>query len=665
MIKYFDIDQSNTISRARAYFRFRGKDIQIKREGDRSVLKIEKSLISAINFIFNQFERKPKNIQIDSENDNNTNPIAPEDQDEYVPKVMEDQEDSNRPPSFWQIDPPLPGYYYSGRKSYYNIPSKLWSKKKIFSSYQPVSIDMIEKKYVLTGKVVRGVFALPLPVNSLIDPKSIHPSSPQVKIEQDQKGCFYIISTASYEIQFDFYTNQIVHEKPFISADSEKIVTGTLTENTMKLLESLKSSSKSIQEKAGEVCDHIALIKKYSVEYQFYIYHTSTSQDYFYNLDASPVLECYSANTLYVGLMREIGIPARLCSGHNLDTKNEYGGKSHISNQTGHAWSEIWDGGSWVLMDATPKQKDKNIIEDLKEEIERTEEERKSEISDMGFDPGSEQGLYSQYKALEDEVKPMITKNIRDLENILPREYHLEEQGYFRSGKLDKRKLVQWKVTGDSQIFTRNHQVDLDPELLLFEGIAIDNSGSMGDVGTPGSPLREAVKSAIIRARTLEHFDVQFSILVFNTEVHEVMKFGEKYTSKKNTIPSRLMRAVKSPGGTDMGKPLELMESHISEFEAQGGKGRYGNITFIGDGEPSHGKTGKDLKKLIGRIGSRFPITAYYISGGSQNSGALGGYFSPENVEVIPDVSELSSAMMRTFNTKLRKKLHQITSYNS
>jgi hypothetical protein len=78
----------------------------------------------------------------------------------------------------------------------------------------------------------------------------------------------------------------------------------------------------------------------------------------------------------------------------------------------------------------------------------------------------------------------MIAKNIRDLENILPREYHLEEQGYFRSGKLDKRKLVQWKVMGDSQIFTRNHQIDLEPELLLFEGIAIDNSGSMGDVGT-------------------------------------------------------------------------------------------------------------------------------------------------------------------------------------
>jgi hypothetical protein len=85
--------------------------------------------------------------------------------------------------------------------------------------------------------------------------------------------------------------------------------------------------------------------------------------------------------------MRELGIPARLCAGHMLDGRSEHGGKSHISNQTGHAWSEIWDGSSWALMDATPRQKDKNIIDDLKEEIERAEEERKNEMSDMGFDP--------------------------------------------------------------------------------------------------------------------------------------------------------------------------------------------------------------------------------------------------------------------------------------
>lgn len=577
---------------------------------------------------------------------------------------MEDKEDLNKPPSFWQIRPPLPWYYYSGRKSHYDRVSKLWSKKKILWPYNP-TIDASQSKHTFSGKIGKGIFSLPLPINTHIDLNSIDPKAPNIQIQQDQRGCLFVISTGLYLISFDFYTGQDYPNRSPIITDTEKIIIWSLSDKTTKLLEDLRNSSKSVKEKSDIVCNHIALGKKYSVEYQFYIYHKSTSNDYFTNLDASPVLECYSANTLYVGLIRELGISARLCSGHRLDDKNEYGGKSHISNQTGHAWSEIWDGSKWILMDATPRQKDKNTIDDLKEEIERAEEEKKNEMSDMGFDIWKDGELYKIYKELEDEVKPMIARNIRDLENILPREYRLEEEWYFRSGKLDKRKLVQWKVSGDNKIFMRNAQVDLDTELLLFEGIAIDNSGSMGDVGTQGSPLHEAVKSAIIRARTLEYFDVQFSIIVFNTDVHEVMKFWEKYTSKKNTIPSRLMRAITSPWGTDMSKPLELMESRISEFESNGGKWRYGNITFIGDGEPTHGKTGKDLKKIIERIGTRFPITAYYISGGSQNSWALDGYFWQDNVEVITDVADLSSAMMRTFNSKLRKKLNQITFFTS
>lgn len=665
MKKYFDIDNSSIVSRARAYFHFRGKNIHVKQDWDRSVLKIEKNLKSAIEFIFNQFEKKSKPNQDQWKKINNTNPITPEDRDEYIPQDMKDCEDPNRPPSFWQVNPPLPGYYYSGKKSYYDISTKLWSKKKVLEPYEFIDIDTTHAKHTFSGKIAKWVFSLPLPTGILIDIASIHPTSPHIHIQKDQKWCFYVISTGSHEVKFDFYLDQRITEASYIPADSEKIITGALTGETQKLLQTLQNSSQSIEEKTRTLCNHIALFKKYSVEYQFYIYHKSIWQDYFYNLDESPLLECYSANTLYVALVRELGIPARLCSWHRLESSDEYGGNSHISNKTGHAWSEIWNGSEWILMDATPVQKDKNLVDDLKEDINREEENRKNEMSDMWFDSSSEKWLYDIYKSLEEEVRPMIAKNIRDLENILPREYILEEEWYFRSGKLDKRKLVQWKISGDSKIFTRNSQVDLDPELLLFEGILIDNSGSMGDVNVTWSPLREAVKSAIVRARTLEHFDVHFSIMVFNTEAHEVMKFGEKYTSKKNIIPSRLMRAVHDRWWTDISKPLEHMESLIQGYQSGWWNWRYGNITFIGDGEPTHGKTGKDLKKLIERIWTRYPITAYYISWWSQSSWALGSYFWEDNVEVIQNVDELSSAMMRTFNRKLKNRLTQMTSYNS
>ena len=85
-------------------------------------------------------------------------------------------------------------------------------------------------------------------------------------------------------------------------------------------------------------------------------------------------------------------------------------------------------------MDATPREKDKHFVDDLKEEIERAKEARKSEMSDMGFDPGTEEWIYKTYKDLEEEVQPFITRNIRDLDEILPREYKMEEE-YGRNQK--------------------------------------------------------------------------------------------------------------------------------------------------------------------------------------------------------------------------------------
>jgi hypothetical protein len=44
--------------------------------------------------------------------------------------------------------------------------------------------------------------------------------------------------------------------------------------------------------------------------------------------------------------------------------------------------------------------------------------------------------------------------------------------------------------------------------------------------------LRESIKAAIIRAKVLEHFKVDFSIVLFGDRVDEVMSFGEKFSSK-------------------------------------------------------------------------------------------------------------------------------------
>jgi hypothetical protein len=59
----------------------------------------------------------------------------------------------------------------------------------------------------------------------------------------------------------------------------------------------------------------------------------------------------------------------------------------------------------------------------------------------------------------------------------------------------------------------------------MFETILIDRSGTMGKFEENNSPLREAVKAAIIRAKVLEYFKVNFSIIMFDTDIEEVMSF--------------------------------------------------------------------------------------------------------------------------------------------
>lgn len=86
------------------------------------------------------------------------------------------------------------------------------------------------------------------------------------------------------------------------------------------------------------------------------------------------------------------------------------------------------------------------------------------------------------YKVLEKEVEPQVQKQIAELQKLLPPNYQIlkDEDNYYRSGyRLDRNKLVDWKVTGDTKIFQRNKMLLDTNEINMFETILIDKSGSM------------------------------------------------------------------------------------------------------------------------------------------------------------------------------------------
>ena len=149
------------------------------------------------------------------------------------------------------------------------------------------------------------------------------------------------------------------------------------------------------------------------------------------------------------------------------------------------------------------------------------------------------------YKQLEKEVEPQVRKQIDELQKLLPPQYQIlkDDDTYYRSGySMDRNKLVRWKTTGDNKIFKRN-KMELDVnEINMFETILIDKSGSMGSFSDVNSPLRNAIKAAITRAKVLEHFKVQMNIIIFGDKIEEVMTFGEQFSDRTTKIPSRLMR---------------------------------------------------------------------------------------------------------------------------
>lgn len=819
---------------------------EVKSQVD-DILQEKPSFLDKLKNLFGKEDKKPQTPP-DKYESHST------DRDEYIPRDSEFGESVWESPRFAEIYPGIKGYFQSGKKSYFDPTTNLWSKRKKLSPLK-LTPDTTKKSYTYAGTVVWGTVSIPLPDGALPDISTLTFSKSTPYFQIDQNNCIYLTSKEKQYISFKFYTWQSIISPAPILEDSEKIVYAKLTKYTRNLLSNITNLS-SVQ-KAQAIQNYISKEKKYSTRLQGTLRDKSNEKNYIVHLDESEVLECFSANSLFVALCREANIPSRLVVGHMIQSLDK-DGKWLLSSNNGHAWSEIWDGQKWVRFDATPTKKEdgedseqnmneqdnwqswdqsgnegdagnqgqgweennswdaswwqqpgenqswesangeqkwewgewwssqsawekdgpqswkqqnwkqnqsekspqealKELIdkarednlarewEKLKETIEKLEqaqtkeqikeildkawlsdfakemvdkvgneeifkqeqqeiqklddekkvdqyleksllneefksdlhdyareikkkiqEEKKKMLSDMQkmWFREEEMRLYKLYKELEIEIAPEIKKQIKALEKILPPIFHTvpNEDEYFASGhKLwDTGKLIEYELTGDNKIFRREKEKKNSNEINMFETIIIDRSGSMGRFEERNSALREAVKAAIIRAKVLEHFKVNFSIIIFDTKLEEVMEFGETFSSKKkNNIPSRLMRAVMKSDGTDIGQPLTYTFSAMKKYAKKIWGKAFGNISFLGDGEPTDGLKDSPLQMLIEEIRNEgFGLTAYYINGSSQQRNELQKYFGSEEswgTVIVPNVKELTEKLIGSYNANLKK----------
>ncbi len=341
--------------------------------------------------------------------------------------------------------------------------------------------------------------------------------------------------------------------------------------------------------------------------------------------------------------------------------------KKEIENATDESEIEMLEKNS--LLNEDYKKKLSEYADVVRKKIEEEKKRQKSKMERMGF-KDNELHLFQTYQDLEKEIEPELRSQIKALERILPKKYHTiqDKQNYHRSGPRigSTGKLIEHTLTWDPNVFRRDKQVRESNEINMFESIIIDRSGSMGNFHDLNSPIRESVKAAIIRAKVLEHFKVEFNILFFDDNIEEVMAFGEVFTDKRlNTVPSRLMRALQNSWGTDIGQPLAYTLWKLEDYKKKTKKQSFWNISFIGDGTPISGLKWEWLKSLINEIRNKwYGLTAYYIGWSNQDKTELEWYFWNEQkgwTIIVPDIWQLKQKLIWSYNTGLRNIIRKYT----
>lgn len=405
--------------------------------------------------------------------------IPPEDSDEYhtpnTEPFQSKEQAQSRP--YFEITPsgsstkPLTGFYASGRKSYYDIDTKTWSKKKQVSSYNS-SLSGSERQ-TISGTTNAGIKSVPIPNGYGLDISSLKFNGAKPEIFRDQNGCFYVRTDGTSTFAIDFSKEEPTFTGRPIADDIVPIHKGQLTPETEKAMSGLVGSDLE----KGELLRQYLLSKHFypgdgdlqmAQALQLKLRSESTGETYIQNLDKSEYLECYSANTLYIAMLRKIGIQARLDIGHKVEGAKD--GKAKIDSTTGHAWTEVWDGNAWRRMDATPSAKQQKQDQDKDQGSSEEAQDGGIESQDQTQPSDKAQGQSSQST---ESVSPQQMGEASD-EDAAEGESQLNNAQQF-SDQMSKQKQSLDKKAEDAESFQDLDKLKQDAQdSELFEDMKQD-----------------------------------------------------------------------------------------------------------------------------------------------------------------------------------------------
>lgn len=323
----------------------------------------------------------------------------PEAKDEYTPLPPSPESDTDT--IFFEVTPPSDGYYKRAVRNRYDRQSKKW--QTVSTEEAPCPKYEGDDPHKAIGKAPKGKMHLPV-----LDGYTVSGSG---EITHDRNGNYFLHSNHEQDISYQFVKEKASADiQQPTDHEKENMYSGLLSEKTESLLQQLNTErdpmtiAKKIQQYIQETHRYPEGNKKSAaLDLQYRLFNESSGEDYIQNLDVSEELECYSANTLFAALLRNLGVPTRLVEGFLVDDSQK--DKTVLSAKKRHAWIEVWDGKSWVRFDATPPSGDQFSNQPCAGEGESGEAQSKLQQAE-----NSVQHATQIAKRVEDELgKPKIS----------------------------------------------------------------------------------------------------------------------------------------------------------------------------------------------------------------------------------------------------------------
>lgn len=255
-----------------------------------------------------------------------------------------------------------------------NIDSDKLKKYTYETVYDPSKDNLLEIPYEA------------LPLISTIKPNNLG-------IYRDSNGSFYLKPKSAVQnnvkqpikqnVSFEFVIartkDNIINDIP----NRQNNVWGNLDTEAETFLSSLEDQPLSEFEKAKNCAVYTRKYFKYPADEnaraEMNSKYLGAGTSSLQSMCEHEITDCYWSNIFCGQLLARLGINHRVIAGHYVqkDPRFEFAAVA----EPGHAWSEIWDGGSWRHIDATPP----------KEKSENDEEkEAQNEESDGNFGEGAE-----------------------------------------------------------------------------------------------------------------------------------------------------------------------------------------------------------------------------------------------------------------------------------